>query len=66
MTWQKPLVAALLTWLLAEENPTVRYWTWRDLLDRPASDLEVQAARAAIPALFLSIRGYSVTPQKVG
>jgi hypothetical protein len=33
---------------LAEVNPSVRYWTLRDLLDRPEDDAEVQAARAAV------------------
>ena len=37
-----------LAWLLEAENPPVRYGTLVDLLDRPASDPEVQAARAAI------------------
>ena len=36
-------------WLLEEENPPVRYWSLRDLLDRPADDPEVKTARAAIP-----------------
>jgi hypothetical protein len=38
-----------LPWLLAEENPPVRYGTLVDLLGRPASDPEVEAARAALP-----------------
>jgi hypothetical protein len=38
-----------LPWLLEPENPSVRYWTLRDLLDRPADDPEVGAAKAAIP-----------------
>ena len=37
-----------LPWLLNPENPSVRYWTLVDILDRPANDPEVQAARAAI------------------
>jgi hypothetical protein len=37
-----------LPWLLDPENPSVRYWTLRDILDRPALTPEVQAARAAI------------------
>ncbi len=37
-----------LSWLLEPENPIVRWWTLRDLLDCPADDPEVQAARAAI------------------
>ncbi len=37
-----------LPWLLNPENPSVRYWTLVDVLDRPANDPEVQEARAAI------------------
>jgi hypothetical protein len=36
-------------WLLEPENPAIRYWTLVDLMDRPADDPEVRAARAAIP-----------------
>jgi hypothetical protein len=35
-------------WLLEEENPSVRYFTLRELLDRPESDSEVAASRADI------------------
>ncbi len=35
-------------WLLEKDNPSVRYFTLRCLLDRPESDSEVQAARRAI------------------
>ncbi len=37
-----------LPWLLDPENPSVRYWTLVDLLDRPANDPDVQAARASL------------------
>jgi hypothetical protein len=37
-----------LPWLLDTETPSVRYWTLIDILDRPASDPEVQETRAAI------------------
>ena len=49
MKWSRDLQSDPLPWLLEPENPSVRYWTLRDLLDRPADDPEVQAARAAIP-----------------
>ncbi|MBI1793238.1 MAG: hypothetical protein HYR70_03490 [Chloroflexi bacterium] len=42
------LITASLPWLLNPENPSVRYWTLVDILDRPANDPEVQEARAAI------------------
>jgi hypothetical protein len=50
MTRAESLRANPIPWLLEDENPAVRYWTLVDLLDRPADDPEVQAARAAIPA----------------
>jgi hypothetical protein len=37
-----------LPWLLDPENPSVRYWTLVDILDRQELDPEVQEARAAI------------------
>lgn len=39
-----------LDWLLEPENPSARALALRHLLDRPAGDPEVEAARAAIPA----------------
>jgi hypothetical protein len=37
-----------IPWLLAAENPSVRWWTLVELLDRPAEDKEVCEARSAI------------------
>ena len=37
-----------LAWLLEPENPSVRYWTLRDILERPEDDPEVRKARDAI------------------
>jgi hypothetical protein len=42
-------VASILDWLLEPGEPVLRWWTLRDLLDRPAGDPEVQAAYSAIP-----------------
>ncbi len=47
--WQKFLNGDALAWLLEPENPSIRYWTLIDVLDRPESDPEVQEARSAIP-----------------
>jgi hypothetical protein len=47
--WQTRLKADPIPWLLEPENPSVRYWTLTELLDRPADDPEVRGARAAIP-----------------
>jgi hypothetical protein len=46
--WQKNLNGDPLPWLLEPENPSVRYWTLIDILDRPGTDPEVQETRAAI------------------
>ena len=37
-----------LPWLLDPENPSVRYWTLVDILDRPTNDPDVQKVSAAI------------------
>jgi hypothetical protein len=41
--------ANVLNWLLEEENPSVRYRTLTELLDRPPDDPEVVQAREQIP-----------------
>jgi len=47
-SWKMHLNGDPLPWLLDPENPSVRYWTLIDILDRPENDSEVQEARAAI------------------
>ena len=42
------LTAETLDWLLEEENPSVRYFALKDLLDLPEGDAEVQCARCQI------------------
>ena len=37
-----------LPWLLEPENPSVRYWTLVDIIERPDEDGEVQQAREAV------------------
>jgi hypothetical protein len=49
VTWTDTLSTDPIPWLLEAENPAVRYWTLRDLLNRPADDPGLQAVRAAIP-----------------
>jgi hypothetical protein len=46
--WQSVLNNDPIPWLLGSENPSVRYWTLTDVLDRPADDPEVREAKAAI------------------
>lgn len=48
--WKRNLKADLTEWLLEPENPSVRYWTLLDILDRSVDDPKVCEARAAIPA----------------
>lgn len=45
MTWQNQLRGDSLSWLLSEGGPGVRYLALRDLLDAPADDPELRAAR---------------------
>ncbi len=46
--WRDALNDDPTSWLLEPDNPSVRYFTLRDLLDRPEDDTEVTAAKAAI------------------
>jgi len=54
-----------ISWLLEPENPSVRHWTLRDLLDRPAEDKEVRAAQVAIPA-YPPVAGLLATQESDG
>jgi hypothetical protein len=40
---------SILDWLLEPDEPILRWWTLRDLLDRPPDDPDVATARSAIP-----------------
>ncbi len=46
--WQSKLNGDPLPWLLEAENPSVRYFALRDLLDRKKNDRDVLAAKAAV------------------
>lgn len=46
--WKAALKADPTDWLLEEENPPVRYFTLRDILDRPEGDKAVAAAKRRI------------------
>ena len=48
--WRSVLKADPTDWLLEEDNPSVRYLTLMDILERPATDREVAKARADIMA----------------
>lgn len=47
MSWREQLNGDPLSWLLEPDTSGVRYLTLRDLLDRPADDPELVAAREA-------------------
>jgi hypothetical protein len=46
--WKAALKADPTDWLLEEDNPSVRYFALRDILDRPQSDATVRTARREI------------------
>lgn len=46
--WRRHLEGDPLPWLLEQDNPSVRYFTLRDLLDYPPDHAEVTEARQAI------------------
>jgi len=47
-TWSDTQNPDTLCWLLEENNPSVRYFTLRDILDRPADDPELLQAKRDI------------------
>lgn len=46
--WQELLSDDPLPWLLTPENPSIRYWTIIDILDRSSGDTKVLETRSAI------------------
>lgn len=46
--WKSILKADPINWLLEDENPSVRYFTLKDILDKPEHDPEVQQAKHKI------------------
>jgi hypothetical protein len=47
--WSKILKESPMEWLLEKSNPSVRYFTLRDLLSKPEDSDEIVAAKKAIP-----------------
>ncbi len=47
-SWKALLRGDPTAWLLEKENPSVRYFTLKDILDKPEEDAEVQSARQEI------------------
>jgi hypothetical protein len=70
--WKSALKEDPTDWLLEKENPSVRYFTLTDILDRPDSDLEVKEAKdeimniGVVPKILAkqSDQGYWETPQR--
>jgi hypothetical protein len=58
-SWQNILKTSPIEWLLEQENPSVRYFTLRDLLDRNKDAHELQAAKALIPTSKLITKIFS-------
>lgn len=50
---------SLISWLLEEENPSVRYFTLKDIQHREEDDPELQAAKAAIPTSKVIVKIFS-------
>jgi len=48
--WNKLLKESPIQWLLEEENPSIRYFTLKDILGKNETDAEVIAAKRAIPS----------------
>lgn len=46
--WKTAFKADPTEWLLEDENPSVRYFTLKDVLDKSEDDAEVQAAKQQI------------------
>jgi hypothetical protein len=46
--WKSSLNLDPAEWLLEENNPSVRYFTLRDIMDKPEGDFEVKDAKAKI------------------
>jgi len=46
--WKAMLKGDPIHWLLEEENPSVRYFTLKDILDKPEDDPEVRRAKRTI------------------
>jgi Prenyltransferase and squalene oxidase repeat len=49
ISWQKLRNESPINWLLEETNPSIRYFTLRDLLGKSENDPQVAAAKKAIP-----------------
>jgi len=70
--WKHVLKADPVNWLLEKDNPSVRYFALSQLLDKPESSSEVQAAKkeimltGAVPNILAkqNVGGYWEAPEK--
>jgi len=58
-SWQDLLQDSPIDWLLEKENPSIRYFTLRDLLCRGEDDPEVTEAKASISTSKLMVKIFS-------
>jgi hypothetical protein len=71
-SWKSKLHADPTKWLLEKNNPSVRYFTLRDLLEKPTTDSEVKEARqdimktGVVPAILAKQKnkGYWDEPER--
>ncbi len=71
-TWKSVLKSDPTTWLLEKNNPTVRYFTLRDILEKPEHDEEMREAKkdimetGVVPAILLKQKkeGYWEEPDR--
>jgi len=56
LSWQDLLQNSPIEWLLEETNPSVRYFTLRDLLDKGEDNPEVAEAKAAISTSKIMVK----------
>jgi hypothetical protein len=49
LEWIKVLSESPVDWLLDESNPSIRYFTMRNVLGKKENDLDVVEAKHAIP-----------------
>jgi hypothetical protein len=69
--WKSYLKADPINWLLEDDNPSVKYFTLKDLLDRPETDAEVKKSKRQImqsgPVPIIMSKqnpeGYWLTPE---
>ena len=47
--WSKIIKESPMNWLIDKNNPSIRYFALRDILEKPENDLEVKEAKKAIP-----------------